>query len=45
MFVYLSYKINKQQKMYSLHIIADNGIERGIVKDGSGNLLSDTELI
>lgn len=27
--------------MYTLHMIADNGIERGIVKDGSGTLLSD----
>jgi hypothetical protein len=31
--------------MYSLYIIADNGEERGIVKDGSGNLLSDLNTI
>lgn len=27
--------------MYNLYIIADNGEDRGIVKDGSGTLLSD----
>lgn len=38
-------KILKQQKMYSSYMIVDNGEARGIEKDGSGNLLSDTELI
>jgi len=31
--------------MYSSYIVVDNGMARGIEKDGSGILLSDTELI
>lgn len=31
--------------MYSSYMIVDNGEARGIEKDGSGNLLSDIELI
>jgi len=30
--------------MYSLYNIADNMVERGIEKDGSGILLSDTKV-